>query len=103
MSQERWILEGEWSGYTSAQQHVVHREVISKQRAERIAKSLPGIRYTDGTSLWLSVRRALPREKVQTINGYGSLIGDCLALGVTAVDQIDSARKARREAAQVKA
>lgn len=71
----RFIVEGEWSGYVSSQQRVVHREVISEWRAKRLSK-LHGIRYSDGTMLTLFVRRCKPREKVAEVMGYKSLISD---------------------------
>lgn len=70
----RYILEGEWTGYTSAQRHIVHREVMTEWRASKFA--CRAIVYTDGTSLILHLRKAEPRERVQAINGYGSLIRD---------------------------
>lgn len=70
----RYVLEGEWTGYTSAQRQIVHREVISdKRRADRLSK-LHCIVYTDGTSLLLRLREAKPRENVEVKNSYGSLI-----------------------------
>lgn len=96
MSKSRYVLEGEWSGYTSSQQRVVHREVVSKKTAEA-ANELGSIRYTDGTCLYLSARPCKPREKVQTILGYRSLINDCLMLGVSSVAELEPARKALRE------
>lgn len=76
----RYVLEGEWTGYTSAQRHVVHREVVNVQRAERLRK-VHAIVYTDGTSLILHVREARHREKVEQINSYGSLIRDAEKAG----------------------
>lgn len=69
----RYVLEGEWSGYRSSQQRVVHREVITAKRAERL-KNLSSIKYTDGTCLYIKVREAKYREKVTPILGYTSLI-----------------------------
>lgn len=69
---KRFVLEGEWSGYRSSQQRIVHREVITEARANKF--NLDCIRYTDGTTLSLHVRPALYREKIEQINGYGSLI-----------------------------
>lgn len=68
----RYILEGEWSGYRSSQRRIVHREVISEKRAKDM--KLSSIEYGDGTRLDIWTRPAKPRERVQTINGYGSLI-----------------------------
>lgn len=76
----RYVLEGEWTGYTSAQRRVVHREVVSEKRAERL-KNLHAIQYTDGTCLNLYLREAKPREKVAPINAYGSLIREAEATG----------------------
>lgn len=77
----RYVLEGEWSGYTSSQQRVVHREVVSKKLADQ-AKQLHNIVYTDGTSLYVRVREAKPREQIQHIDhAYGSLIREAIAKG----------------------
>lgn len=79
-ARQRFILEGEWTGYVARQRRVVHREVLTGALAEA-AKKLHAIVYTDGTSLLLHVREAKPREKVQQINGYTSLIRDALKTG----------------------
>lgn len=49
----RFIIEGEWSGYTRAQQHVVHRIVYpaSRKQLRAWAAATYGIRLTDGTML----------------------------------------------------
>jgi hypothetical protein len=83
----RYILEGTWSGYTSGQSHVAHREAITPKKAEKL-KGVRGIRYTDGTYLWLDVRPALPYEKVSPINGYNKLIDECIRKGVYDVAQL---------------
>jgi hypothetical protein len=88
----RFILEGTWSGYTSAQRHVVHRQVVTKPaRFADIIKS--GIRYTDGTALYLTMREAKPREKVTEIHGYDSLIADCVREQVCSVDALYNRKK----------
>jgi hypothetical protein len=77
----RWVLEGEWTGYTSAQRRVVHREVIrSEARAKRL-RALHAIVYTDNTSLILRLRELRPREVVSEVNSYGSLIREAEATG----------------------
>jgi hypothetical protein len=76
----RYVLEGEWTGYTAAQQRVVHREVITARRAERLM-GLREIVYTDGTLLLVRVRPAEPYEKVTPILGYRELIRDAEAHG----------------------
>lgn len=73
----RYVLEGTWTGYTSSQQRVVHREVITDRKRVQRLHSLHAIRYTDGTCLLLKLREAKPREQIETINGYGSLIREC--------------------------
>ena len=78
----RYVLEGEWSGYTCAQQRVVHRTVV---RDPKPFEKLTCILYTDGTALYLSVRPAAPREKVKQIHGYDSLIRRCLEQDVSSV------------------
>ena len=76
----RFVLEGEWTGYTSSQSRVVHREVVTGKRVEAL-KNLHTIIYTDGTSLLLHLREAKPREKVQEVKSYTSLINDALRVG----------------------
>ena len=73
----RFVIEGEWTGYTSAQRRVVHRKVYpsSYKRLREWAARTHGIRYTDGTMLLLSVRDCKPRERVKEIAGYNSLWG----------------------------
>ena len=85
---KRYVLEGTWRGYRSSQDRVVHREVVtSKSFLEWLHKTFC-IRYGDGTTLELRTREAKPRERVQAINGYGSLIRDCFYHKVTAVDDL---------------
>jgi|HubBroStandDraft_6_1064221.scaffolds.fasta_scaffold16635_9 hypothetical protein len=78
-----YVLEGEWTGYTASQQHVVHREVITAKRAK--AMKVNCIVYTDGTSLLLRLRERKPREKVREIHGYDSLIRQAERTGRTRV------------------
>lgn len=83
-----FTIEGEWSGYTSAQCHVVHREhTRSKKRADAI-RDLGSISYTDGTRLRL---RVIEGKSGKPISGYGSLIGQCLAKGVNSVAALQKA------------
>lgn len=76
----RYVLEGTWTGYVERQRRVVHREIVDEKRAARLRK-LYAIVYTDGTSLLLDLRPALPRERVETVNSYGSLIRSAEAHG----------------------
>ena len=71
----RYVLEGTWTGYVSRQSRVVHREVISKDRAERL-KDLHKIVYTDGTALLISIREAKYRERVDEDFSYRELVRD---------------------------
>lgn len=98
-SRKRYVVEGEWSGYRSDQQRVVHREVVkgSRKRFLKWVGETYSIRYTDGTCLYLSVREAKPREKVQQVKGYTSLIEDCFFHRVASVDALETARKAWQE------
>ena len=81
----RYVIEGEWTGYTSSQRKVAHREVVSdvqvgKGYIEKL-KALHAIVYTDGTSLLLSVRQCEPRERIDQVLGYKSLIRDAVRHG----------------------
>lgn len=67
----RYIVEGEWSGYTSRQRRVCHRKVTTRPK---FLGKLQMIRYTDGTTLELSIRPCKKRERVKEIDGYSSLI-----------------------------
>ena len=80
----RFVLEGEWTGYSSSQQSVKHREVIDQKRADRL-KNLHAIVYTDGTSLLISLRPALRNEKIRELNQYGALIRQAEATGKSRV------------------
>ena len=80
-----FTIEGEWAGYRSSQRRVVHREhTRSKKRAEEI-RGLGRIRYSDNTVL---VLRVLDGKQGDPIDGYRSLIADCLLHGVNAVDDL---------------
>ncbi len=93
MSRTRYVIEGTWSGYTSRQSRIVHREVTTwENKARKIEAGCPGIRFTDGTWLYLTVRIARPREVVKPIHGYGSLIESCVRHGVWSVDELMKVR-----------
>ena len=77
----RYVLEGEWTGYISAQRHIVHREVVTSEKRAVALRNLRSIVYTDGTSLLLHLREAKPREHVEPLNRYGWLINDALQHG----------------------
>ena len=88
---KRYILEGTWSGYRASQRRVCHRVVVTKP--ERY-KNLTWIGYSDGTSLNLTLRPALPRERIKEIHGYDDLIDQCLHENVNRVDDLSDVKKA---------
>lgn len=98
----RYILEGTWTGYTSAQSRVCHREVLTAKRAESL-KGLHKIVYTDGTALLISIREAGHREKIAPNNQYGELIRDAERHGgsvVRVADMVDDDAKQARTSAE---
>jgi len=99
MASKRFIIEGTWSGYHSGQERVAHRTVYkaSRKKLREWAEKTHGIRYTDGTMLYLSVRDCKPRERVREINGYVSLIEDCAYFGVDSVQGVIDGQKLARE------
>lgn len=91
-----YMIEGEWSGYAPSHRRVVHREyTTSKQRAEAI-KKLGCITYGDGTRLILTVNISPRGNRPPPINGYNSLISDCLKYGMDSVGDLGK-RKVKRE------
>ncbi len=87
----QWMIEGEWSGPVNPAgdwTRIVHREFTTDQDRADACRALGSILYTDGTRLFLSVtssdRRALP-----LLDGYGRLITDCIAQGVSSVDELE--------------
>lgn len=97
-SGKRYVIEGEWSGYRSSQQRVVHRVVTTRRDLVEWCDRTHGIVYTDVTMLYLTVRPALPREKVKQIHGYDSLISDCVHHDVSSVAKLGEIKNARRAA-----
>lgn len=96
MSNKRFIIEGTWTGYTSSQERVVHRTVYEggRKKLRAWAERTHAIRYTDGTSLILTVRDCLPRERVQQIHGYDELINSCFHYDVSSVEDAHQAKVA---------
>lgn len=90
MSARRFIIEGEWLGYRSSQDRIVHRQVYPGYRKQlrAWAEKTYAITYTDGTRLRLSVRDCEPREKVKEIKGYTSLIEACAQHDKTRVEDL---------------
>jgi hypothetical protein len=96
----RYVIEGEWSGYTSQQQRVVHCSVhqASEKKLRAWAESNHAIRYTDGTCLVIRVRDCKPRERVAQRLGYMKLIRDCAYHGVSTVHELVNAENGIRAA-----
>lgn len=86
----RYVLEGLWRGYSSSQDHVVHRQIVPANQKKFVAwcEKTFCIRYTDGTTLELSIRPAAFREKVTEKKGYTSLIRDCFYQNVSSVAEL---------------
>lgn len=96
MNKARFVVEGTWTGYRSDQRRIVHRTVhkASERRLREWLRQHSSIEYTDGTRLCLAVRECKPRERVKdTLNGYGSLIRDCVHYNVASVWLLKSAQE----------
>lgn len=102
MTATRFVIEGEWLGHT--QNKIFHRTVhaATEKRLRAWASATSCITFGDGTRLLISVRDCKPRERVQELRGYSSLIRDCAYEGVTSVTEL-LAREAVRRAARVAA
>ncbi len=88
-------IEGEWSGYTSSQRHVVHRKYTTDRLLAEQVKKLNFIVFTDGTTLNLRVSESNGGVKEREIDGYSSLIADCLSQNVNTVAALSNAAKVR--------
>ena len=94
----RFVIEGEWIGYRSHQDRVVHRQVYKGafKKLRAWAEKTHCIRYSDGTSLVLSVRDCKPGERVKEIRGYTRLIDDCAHFDVASVEALQAAERAAK-------
>lgn len=74
---ERYIVEGEWLGHTSAQRKIVHRKVhrLTPKGFARF-KAVTSVSFSDNTVMLVSIRKSNPRERVQEILGYTRMIDD---------------------------
>lgn len=95
----RFIIEGEWIGYRSSQDRVVHRTVHqgAYKKLRAWAEKTHAIYYSDGTRLILSVRDCKPRERVKEIRGYTKLINDCAHYDVNTVDALCALEQAAKD------
>ena len=91
VGKERYVIEGEWSGYKSSQRRICHRKVTTIPDYYR---GLTSIRFTDDTTLDLRILKCNPREKVSEIDGYTSLIDKCIVKGVNSVEALHTKEKA---------
>ncbi len=80
-----YLIEGVWSGYTSSQRHVVHRKYTTDEAFAAQVKALHWILFTDGTTLDLTVSENNGAVRQREVDGYGSLIRDCVREGVNTV------------------
>lgn len=98
-----FMLEGEWTGYRSSQQRVVHRtyhgeSTLREKAFKEKVSSHHSIRYTDGTALYLRVVENVRRTKAQPeIRGYCSLIKECAEFDLWTVEALCEAKKNRDE------
>lgn len=101
---KRFVIEGEWSGYRSSQQRVVHLQVYPSNRKKfrKFIEDIRVIHYTDGTCLCLKVRDCVPRERVKEIRGYTSLIEDCFHYNTNSVSDLTSNKEEIRNRAKQK-
>jgi hypothetical protein len=91
------VIEGTWSGYIGSQQRIVHRWVHDSKRdaaLRRWADVAHAVHFTDGTALFIGVRDCKPRERVQRIDGYRTMIAECCRYGVVSVDALLAAKAA---------
>lgn len=92
---KRFVIEGRWSGYRSDQARIVHRTVhkASWKKLRAWAEKTHAIHYTDGTCLYLTVRDAKPRERVEEVHGYDRLIADCAYHDINNVSELSAKEK----------
>lgn len=79
-----FVLMGEWSGYNGCSR-IVHTQYVPYPHADGIV--LKSIRYTDGTSLYVSVRRftaqTLLSQKIERKATYDQLVDKARASAQT--------------------
>jgi len=97
MRARRFIIEGEWSGY-SGQRRIVHRTVHNGafKKLRNWAEEAGCIVFSDGTVMTLQTRDYRPGERVQEIHGYDTLIKDCAHHDVSSVADLQTAEANRR-------
>lgn len=88
-----WMVEGEWSGYTSNQRRVAHRHYTARRQEAESISDLGFIQFTDGTALFLNVKQLAARRKLPEVKTYKALIEDCLLHKVNSVQALVDLRK----------
>jgi hypothetical protein len=96
-SEARYVVECEWSGYHSGQQHICHRAVEPYYRAKKL-ESVRAIVFTDGTTMSVAVRPCAPRERVKQMIGYREVLDDARTYGLTGFVTIEAISAARAAA-----
>lgn len=76
---KRYIIEGTWSGYRSSQSRVCHRTVTTRPDQY---KGLHTVAFTDGTTMNITLRPCMLRERVKEIHGYDSLLDKIVNAGL---------------------
>jgi hypothetical protein len=97
MSKQRYEIIGTWSGprnpagdYT----RICHREVVTDLELVEFCRRTHGLRFTDGTMLYLRVRALAPGERMgEQKLGYHSLIRECCAADVDSVDGLHAKKE----------
>jgi len=93
MSSVRYVIECRWSGYSNGQPRVCHRTVTTNKKFIEWAEKAYSISFTDGTYMTLDCRQAKPREKVEQMHGYDSLLEQCYRHNTTSVAKLQELRK----------
>lgn len=97
----RFEIVGIWSGPTNPAGDFTrdcHREVTRDRSLILFLKGVHGIRFTDGTMLYLSARQMDKGERAKKpINGYTTLIRDCARYGVSSVDALIAAQEMAKQ------
>lgn len=89
LGQPVFMVEGTWTGYRSSQQRNVHRHYITSQEDANKLSSAYSIRYTDGTSLILTVKKVKNKAELTPKNeNYLKLINLCLKYDKWAVEDL---------------
>jgi hypothetical protein len=90
----QYMIEGEWTGYRSEQQRIVHRHFTTDAEEARKIEEMRAIHYTDGTQLLLTVTKLINVGDAtpKAMDGYGLLIQKCLAAGVNEVAKLPKAK-----------